>query len=482
MAQLKLFSISELVGRLSQASAENRHDQVVRNVHAIFEDKMQKSPDSIVSSQDLLNVYSTFAGMDSQSRFRDYFDDVFRSDVTASDNAQENGLVFSRDTTLSEDYRPTAIEVTQSFEQQVKDASLSEIKNVVAGVVDRPQFSYQGYTKVANVGGFANWKVAFETGHGIAEIAVPVIITDDAAHAPKNFSAADGKHDFTPEGVQSFARNYMGDRRVAGGNSGLDYLGDMAFIPLSQIVDEVDTREPLTVSIASEFTPIDETLTAKLEDTEQSTIEAISGAREAALDKATRDARGNKTNSNLQVTYAGAVRFEDMPNDAANFNGIIAFNATRKGKFGTKTITIPVEVKGGVKTASTFVDQSNVTYELNADAIDNFFAPTGEEQDASDVEAFGDAFLASVASYTELTREMKDSIYNGNLKRANACIKAISNRFDDETLKNAMADYLEYVKDAHIKRNGLEPKKADWHTEMNDQYDGSIKSSSIILN
>jgi hypothetical protein len=482
MAQLKLFSISELVGRLSQASAENRYDQVVRNVHAIFEDKMQKSPDSVVSSQDLLNVYSTFAGMDSQSRFRDYFEDVFQSPVTASEQAPENGLVFSRDNTLSDDYRPTAIEVTQSFEQQVKDASLNEIKSVIAGVVDRPQFSYQGYTKVANVGGFANWKVAFETGHGVAEIAVPVIITDDAAHAPKAFNAVDGKHEFTPDGVKSFARNYLGDRRVAGGQSGLDYLGDMAFIPLSQIVDEVDSREPLTVSIASDFTPIDETLTAKLEETEQSTVEAIAAARQAALEKVSKDARGNKINSNLQITYAGSIRFEDMPNDAKNFNGVVAFNATHKGKFGTKTITIPVEVKGNVRTAETFVDQSNTTYELNADSINSFFAAAGEEQDPADVEAFGDAFLASVASYTELTREMKDSIYNGNLKRANACIKAISNRFDDETLKNAMADYLEYVKDAHVKRNGLEPKKADWHTEMNDQYDGSIKSSSIILN
>lgn len=483
MAQLKLFSISELVDRLAQASAENRHDQVVRNVHAIFEDKLKKSPDSIVSSSDLRSVYSTFAGMDNQSNFRSYFEDVFKSEVTASEQAPENGLVFSRDTTMSEDFRPTAIEVTQSFEQQVKDASLNEIKSVVAGVVDRPQYSYQGYTKVANVGGFANWKVAFETGHGVAEIAVPVIVTDEAAHAPNTFSAVDGPHAFTPEGVKTFARNYMGDRKTAGGKSGLDFLGDQAFIPMSQIVDEVDTREPLAISVASDFTPIDETLTAKLEETEQSTVEAIAAARQAALEKVSVDAKGNKVNSNLQLTYAGSVRFEDMPNDAANFNGIVAFNASRKGMFGSKTITIPVEVKAGIETADTFVDQSNVTYELNANAIDNFFSTTGEEADDATAEAFGDAFLASVASYTELTKEMKDSIYNGNLKRANAVIKAISNRFDDEVLKNAMADYLDYVKDAHLKRTAgeLTNKKADWHTEMGEQYDGAIKTSSIIL-
>jgi len=481
MAQLKFFPISELVTRLSTAASENRYDQVSRNVHAIFESQMQKNPNGLISSADFKNVYNTFAGLNNQSNFKNYFSDVFETKqlVTAE---KMDGPLFSRDNSLSEDFRPIVVEVAPNEDAAIKAASLTEIQKVVAGIVDNPQYRFKGYTKVANVGGFANWTVAFETGHGVAEIAIPVIITEDAAHAPNQFSSAGGRHEFSADGVKNFARSYVGERKMASSKSGLQYLGTQSIIPTDQFVTDVDDSEPIQISFG-DHTQIDENLTASVDGMETSTFEAIERARIAAVNKISKDAKGNKINNNIQLAYAGSVRFEDMPNDEKNFNGIIAFNASRKTRFGTSSVTIPVEVRGGLEVAETFVDQSKTSHELSAVAIDSALGVTGTEgqvEDA-DVESFSDAFLASIASYTQLCNEMKQSIYGGNLKRANAVIRAIANRFEDSVVKNAMDDYLEYVKDAASKKAGPVAKK-DWHTEMDDHYTGTINSSSIFVN
>lgn len=476
MAQLKLFSISELVNRLSKVADENRYDQVARNVHAIFEARMQNSPEGIVSSADLKKVYSTFAGMDTQSKFRDYFEDIFKEETAAA----ENGLVFSRDNSFSEEFRPTTLEYTPNIDDQIKAASLTEIQKVISGTVVNPQYRYQGFTNVANVGGFANWTVAFETGHGVAEIAVPVIVTEEAAHAPNQFSSGEGTHAFNKETLANFARAYSGARLRAASKSGLEYLGTQSLIPIEQFVTDINTDEPIEVTAGGGSTPIDERLTATVDGMQKSTFDAIERARVAATNKLTKDSAGNAVPNNVQIAYAGSVRFEDMPNDEENFNGVVAFNASRKTRFGTRTITIPVEIRGNVHVADVFVDQSQVSHNLNATAVDVALGENGTEADAADAEAFGDAFLASMASYKQLCDEMKASIYNGNLKRASAVIKAIANRFDDAVVKNAMDDYLEYVKDAASKKTAK--KVTDWHTEIDDHYTGSIKSSSIVLN
>ncbi len=474
MAQLKVFSISELVDRLSKVAEVNRYDQVSRNVHAIFESKMKNNPDAVVNSSDLKGVYSTFAGMNPQSDFRNYFDDVFKTETA---EAKPNEMVFGRDNSFSADIRPSVVEIPVDMDATIRDASLVEIKNVVAGIVENPQYKFQGFSKVANVGGFANWKVSFETGHGIAEIGVPVIITDEAAYAPNKFSSATGSHDFNKETLKDFSRSYIGDRAVAAGKSSIQSLGTLSIIPTEQFVDDVDSSEPLNISLAMDMTPIDESLTASVDGMDKSTFAAIEGARQAVMSKLSLDASGNKKTSNLQLAYAGAVRFEDMPNDTETFNGVIAFNASRKNRFGSNNVTIPVEVRGQLQVANTFMDSSQNPHELNATTVDLALGAS----DAVEIESFSDAFLASVASYSELSREMKESIYNGNMKRANSVIKAITNRFEDSVVKNAMNDYIEYVKDAAEKKAGPRIEK-DWHTEMDDSYTGTINSSSVFIN
>lgn len=484
MAQIKLFNISEVVGRLSKAAIDNRHDQVVRNVHAIFESKMKSNPESIVSSLDVAKIYSTFAGLDPQSNFKEYFEDVFKEEQASG---QQNKSVFARDDSFSEEFRPSVVEYQPNVEDQIKAASLIEIQKVITGSVDNAQYRFKGITRVADTGGFANWSVSFETGRGVAEIDVPVILTEDSAYAPQKFTSANGAFAFTKESLSNFAKSYSGSTKKNTVNSGLQYLGTQSMIPAEMFVSDVDQTPALEVTSLSGAMPMDPAATASIDGMEQSTVNAIVLARTAALKKLSLDESGKAVNNTVQLNYAGSVRFEELPNDENNFNGVVAFNASKKTKLGTRTITIPVEVKGTVHLAENFVDQNQTPYILNATNVENFFTAGGDVSVSEDAEAeaFGDAFLASIASYSELCKEMKQSIAKGNMSRANAVIKAISNRFEDAVVKNAMDDYLEYVREAHDKKIPVTSSKtavAAWHTDIADEFEGVLKSSSIVMN
>lgn len=442
MANFKFFNISELVGRLSKAADENRYDQVTRNVHRIFESKAAVSPEAVVSSAELEKVYSSFSGLDPESKFRDYFEDVFKVEQASG---QPNGLFFSRDDSFSADFRPSALEYQPKIEDQIKAASLIEIQNVISGSVNNPQYRFKGITRVADAGGFANWGVSFETGRGIAEIDVPVIVTDEAAYAPQKFTSADGAFAFTKDGINAFAKSYSGRSKQAGESNFLSQFGNSSIIPSEMFVSDVDQTPALEVTSLGGAMPMDESTTANIDGMEQSTVNAIVVARKAAIDKLSIDSTGKSVPSNVQLAYAGAIRFEDMPNDEKNFNGVVAFNTSKKTRFGIRTITIPVEVKGNVHVADSFIDQNQAAHPLNATSVTDFFVAAGEQTDTDVAEetAFNDAFLASMASYADLRTEIKNAIAGRNMARANAAITAVANRFDDQALKVAMDDYLQ---------------------------------------
>ncbi len=467
MANFKFFNISELVGRLSKAADENRYDQVTRNVHRIFEAKATASPEAVVSSLELEKVYSSFSGLDPESRFRDYFEDIFKEETAAG---QQNKSVFARDESFSEEFRPTVLEYQPKVEDQIKAASLTEVKNVVAGTVDNPQYRFKGITRVADAGGFANWSVSFETGHGVAEIDVPVILTEEAAYAPQKFTSASGAFAFTKDGINAFSKSYSGQVKK-GGSSGLLSLGLQSMIPSEMFVTDVDTTPALEVTSLGGAMPLDESTTASIDGMEQSTVNAIVSARKAALDKLSIDSNGKSVPSSLQLSYAGAVRFEDMPNDEKNFNGVIAFNASKRTRFGTRTITIPVEIKGSVHLAESFVDQTQTAHPLNATTVGDFLAAAGEqtETEIAGETAFNDAFLASMASYADLRTEIKNAIANRNMARANAAITAVANRFDDQAMKVAMDDYLQAL-------NAVNSTDS-----TNAEFANALKSAGVIL-
>ena len=467
MANFKFFNISELVGRLAKAADENRYDQVTRNVHRIFEAKATLSPEAVISSSELAKVYGSFSGLDPESRFRDYFEDVFKEETASG---QQNKSVFARDESFSEEFRPAVLEYQPKMEDQMKAASLVEVQKVVAGSVDNPQYRFKGITRVADTGGFANWAVSFETGRGVAEIDVPIILTDEAAYAPQKFTSASGAFAFTKDGINAFSKSYSGQVQK-GGSSGLLSLGLQSVIPSAMFVTDVDQAPALEVTSLGGAMPMDESTTASIDGMEQSTVNAIVVARKAALDKMSIDTTGKAVPTNIQLTYAGAVRFEDMPNDDKNFNGVIAFNTSKRTRFGTRSITIPVEIKGKVHTAETFVDQSQTVHALNATTVNDFFSVAGEQTEgeiAGEV-AFNDAFLASMASYADLRIEIRNAIAGRNMARANAAITAVANRFDDQSLKVAMDDYLQALNTVTA-TNGA-----------NAEFANALKSAGVIL-
>jgi len=322
--------------------------------------------------------------------------------------------------------------------------------------------------------------VAFNTGSGKAVINVPVAIVDSAAHAPEKFSAVSGKYKFASDELKNFARSYQPTREsLKTQSSGLEsWAGDMSSIPLEQFHSDIDPEEVGDIALG-EATPIDERMTANIDESENAIAASVLSARNAAMKKIAKDEEGNDVATGIQIEYVGSIQDEDLPNDKDNFNGTIAFNASRNNRFGSRTITIPVKVNGKVNIAETFIDNKNNEYQLNATSVESFFTAGGDEEiEDYEEKAFTDAFLSTDASYKELLDEMKENIAVGNMNRANASIKAIANRFNEDSLKSAMAHYLHFVH----KAKGLDTPREVASMVDDNQYDGVIKSSSIVMN
>ena len=519
----KTFNVGELVTRLAKASDADRHDQVSGNIHAIYAKKASENPELVVKAEEVKDYYSTFAGLNPRSAFRDHFEDIFKeADVEESVNTS----AFGRDEGFSEDIRDVVKKDPDP--ENIESRSLNALTEATEAGLTFPQHKFNGYTKIAGLGqsGFANWDISFNTGNGHARVNVNVPVVDGVIHVPEIFSAVDGKHKFSASDLESYAKAYTGmDRKRAGQESGLEHLGPQSVIPEAMLRMNIET-EDAKVSVGHETTYMDKSFTAKLEPVEESLAAAITNSRALVTKNASRDNDGNAVASKFQFNYAGAVKYEGKRNDNEVFNGVLAFNTIAKVRDGVRVATVAVEVKDNEVTASEFVGDDKQARPLNTSSLDEYFNAGGSGGENDDV--YTDAFLSSAASYNELRKEMKTSIDTQNLKRANACIHAIASRFEDSALQSAMDDFLTWTREANdslanaekckscafyedpkdansphsapycaklstsvslVRRGSMAPsdcvKKSTailWNTEHDVAYKGILKSSAIVMN
>jgi hypothetical protein len=526
MAKFKIYNVSDLVGKLEKISSSERHDQVTRNVHEFFEKKMASNKNTLVSSDDIKNIFSTFASMNSQSNFRDHFPEVFASDESIVAPAQEARFEnpFSREEVLADDYRPMAIEYQPNGVEEIKNASLEKVRKIADSTLTFPEYKFAGYTKVENYGnsGFASWTVAFNTGKGTASINVPVVVVDGYAHAPIKFYSASGEGEFSKDGLSDFSKSFRGDRLVASQNSGLKQIGLQSSIQIEAnalpgipgAYDDSEGSENSNVSL-SYSVPMNAEFEARIDSVQKNLVDAIDIARQEAISKIrSSDNSANKNLSvNMQISYSGALDFNEtdsipegglgdggaceIPGEIEvevpgaemvketsapeDFDGVIAFNAVGKSLSGIRVATIPVRVRGKVASAEAFYGDGEV-HNLDAKTLSEFLTKEvveveKAEEATDDVHAYADAFLTS-ASYNELRKEMKDSIDKNRTKRANACLYAIANKFGADAAANAMSDYSEW---SSAKTQG-KTTQITWDNSVDDSYNGTMNTSSIYFN
>jgi hypothetical protein len=529
---MKIFTIEELVGKLGKIAEANRHDQVSRIMLDVFQKKASTEPASLVASSDVEKIYNTVSGMNPNSEFKSAFAEVFE-ETTASAPLAENAS-FNRLSGFNDQERSMPIEHKESEVLKVRNASLKTINEVAGRALHNPQYHFDGYVKVAGMtdSGIANWKVAFETGRGTAKVTVPVVVVNGTVFSPEKFYDYRGEHKFSADNLVKYVLGYVApDKPSITEHTGVQTLGNnfvMAESMIGQSYPEMAENGSENSNISLYYTiPVDAESDSKIETVKKSLIDAIEKARQEAQSKISKDENGNNISISLNLSYGGAIEFEEEPGAPVQedeFNGVIAFNASQNTRNGRKVITIPVEVRGNRIAAEAFYDGQNA-HPLNGTEVGSVL--NSEITIEEDAGAFSDAFLAN-ASFNELRKEMKESIDKGNMKRAEACLRHIADNHSEEATAAAMSDYIDFTREAAqsknnviacqgckffekgntkgsvraasycnklatevnlIKRGSFAPRDCvkkstsiNWDTENDKMYSGVIKSSSIVIN
>lgn len=458
----KRFAIADLVSRLEKIAMENRYDQVSRIMHEVYEKKMDKNPELIVSSDDIKKTWSSVYNLNPQSEFKDKLEEVFeKSDEQTSFS---EGSPF-RIAGFEEDYRPTPTEVVKSEEEIIKDASFSLIRKVASGSVTNPQYHFGQFVKVPQAGrdsGVALWTLAFNTGKGYATVSVPVNVVNGHVNSPEVFYAIGNPKaiPFTSEELRTFANSFSPELKPSvTEHTGFDQIGTSTVITDRQDIKEAsEVIENNNISLAYSV-PIDESLTSNVGHVETAIATAIANARTLVEGKVKNSNKGSM-NVNLQISYSGALGLDgkDIDPSQEKVEGVFAFNASQNTRNGLKTITIPVVLAGNKYEANSFYSEKG-QQELNASNVLDYFANENTEvrpETSSDpTQAFSDAFLAYLkhdATYGEIIEEIKANIYNNQFTKAATYLDIISSRFGDKALKAASENYIQFVREASAER------------------------------
>jgi len=488
------------MSRLNKISEIERHDQVVRNIQAFYAKKQAENPDTFYSNAHIQNAFSNFAGMNRESRFREHFPEIF-------DQPKENTSSAGRDNTFVQEHEMV---MSKSSDDFIKSSSLQKVKKIVDASLAAPEYTYNGYVKVKNMGdsGFANWNVKFATARGYANISVPVTIVDGYAYDVERFFTPEKESiAFNKKELYHYASNYSGSmRKVAEQKSGLTAMGQQAVLTESQIDYQNDVVENNSININYSI-PISEEFTAKMDVAEQSLMNVINRARQEVEMKLSQGDKGTNLNLSVNLSYSGALPYteeqmacetcgptyptEDVPAEMPNvvipvqtenvsspynvkpeevaeefgiapepvpaeFQGIIAFNIKNKTRNGMRIATIPVEVLGKkIAVSNNFFGKNGIAMKLDALTLTDYLNSNEEVVNTSDEErdAFSDAFLASDMSLNQLRKEMKQSIDSNNIARANACLGTVASRFGQEAVQSVTKEYLTWVREATDARN-----------------------------
>ncbi len=469
MSTNKIFAISDLVSRLGKIASENRYDQVSRIMHEVYENRMEKNPNLIVSSADIRELWSSVYNLNPQSNFTDNLDEVFGKEET-NEITMTEGSPF-RIAGFDEDFRPTPTEVGKTEEEEIKDASFNLIKKITSGNVVNPQYHYGQFVNVPQAGsnsGVALWTVAFNTKKGTAKISVPVNIINGGVNNPEVFYATGHIKGipFTAENLKSFASSYVpSDKGPSTELSGFNQIGTNTIITEKQNIKEAqitDEQAAENNNIELSYSvPVDESLTANVGKIEEAFSEAIEEARAYVENKVKRNETDkSKINVNIQINYSGALGLDgkDIDSSSENVEGIFAFNASQKTRNGLKTITIPVIVANNQMDAPSFYTE-NSQIPLNSLNVMNYFTNESvqheRESSSEPTEAFSEAFTAFLnhdATYGQILEEIKASIKDSEYVKAASYLEIIGKRFGTDAVKQASDSYLKFVKEASVER------------------------------
>jgi len=459
-----IFSIKDLVSRLQKMAEENRYDTVIGTIRDIYENRMKKDSSVFIYSDDIKKTYSSLSNLNTQSNFKEYFSDIFPS------KKQEEPKINNsfRHAGYEEDFRPTPVDSVKPEEKKIQENSLNAIMEIASSkIVSNPQYHFHEFVRVATEGknsGIALWSISFDTSKGKTRIQVPVIVVEGTIQKPSSFYVKGSYKPFAfnSESIKNYSSTYVPSFRAPlTENSGVKTIGIYSVMSDRQDIKEaeLETMENNNLSVGYSI-PVDESLTAKLDEAQKGVMEVIDKARNFAESKINRGQDGNIMNINLQISYSGYMNEINEPVEMPEekpLGGIIAFNASQKTKSGLKTITIPVFVNGNQFSANKF-HTKNGSYDLNANSVLKYFAEEEKVEDKEetiDSDSFSDAFLISSASLNEIRREMKNSVDSDNLKRAATCLKVISNRFGNDAFKSASYEFIQFVQENIDSKNNI---------------------------
>jgi hypothetical protein len=448
---IKEWPASTLNNYFVQATSQHRHDQVIRSVAGIIENIASKTPNRMISAEQLQTWHESFSGLNPQSAFKTVFADFLPISIQyTSDNVQQklgnrrhDMFDAARDPHIIAHAAGNVIEVDELSDEITSRNQLGELYHPLDFVQD-PELVSQGSQLVVgeltrlgqrNVKSkltFANqdmmvYRVDFQGPEGQGSFSIPIELQDGQLTIPTDFGTEQTGYPLTQAGLKRYftdkhAQSEMRER-VAGQRIRDIYAGDVRAIEDAGTIeiseDQLDDEQQIA-------------LPNELHDVEAILTEAVSRKESRYANDTINTALSSLQQQLYRLGFKNAnVRFAG--DTRANALRFVAQLKTAKGQVEIK---VPVEIdQDTALMPAVFIGNNDGVYD---------FSPQG-------FSAYLNAGQANAAirhssslvdmTYNELQKTIHQAAVSDKADVAAEALNIIADKFGSEAHTNAVSDY-----------------------------------------
>lgn len=481
LEQGKHYKIGDLNTRLRQVAEENPQDVVIRSIASIVEKAYHKNPVALVSQGDIDKLYNELVGLNAGgTRFREVLGDLLLSNIPTRDvtNADYTNSVRNPETEGME--YDVDKEVKSGLDQLFQIGADKYNPQLAANAKQKVELELRtlGFdnSRVRLAGGNARFLIFaadLDTNRGAIRIYVPAEAT--GTKFPSIFVAGDRFENLTTTDLRAHLEeaSYRSNRppKVSSILHSLDLaikanqenVSDEDFSKIASAMPQENGSEGVSgpglfanlpdqkdniKDIEIPVTPVPKELKVVASDLEESVMEAAVGYPQAAVRLAKK----------MIIVELGSMGFKgsQVRVAAATHDGFIceATLNTPRGKFN---IEIPIEMSGNAPLLPSVFAKNDYVAKFNAA---NLHALAMQEAGSANVSVTRDSELYGMSFY-----ELRDVIIRAaasrDFDRCDEVMEIISQRFDKDAYRSAVADY-------HAALAGIEQSRKNLKQSFDD--------------
>lgn len=475
----KGYEIGDLNTRLRQAADENPSDIVIRSVASVIERLHAKTPTGIMTQGQLEEIYQELVGLNPNTRFRQVLGDLLRSEVNEADltnkefvgamrDPDEGFLQYDVDTGVKEGFDNLFGSVSDKYDPQKAANAKSKVEL---------ELKSMGFSnpRVRLAGGNARFLVFatnIDTNRGSIPVYIPAESSGDklpsvfvgsnvfehltTSNLSKYIEAAANNRDRLPEvsNVLNALDQALGAAPKAPAQddfsklfSNLPEANGSEGISAPGVFAELSDQNPLK-DVEIPQTPVPTELKALTSDIEENVLEAAVGYPQASVRMAKR----------MIIAELGSMGFKNSQVRVASPTGdgfiCEAILNTPKGKL---KIEVPIEMSGNAPLLPSVFAKDDYVADFNSANIQALALKEGGYVEGA-VRPDNQLYAMSLNGLRDVINK---SAAKGDFSTCDEAMEVISNRFDENTYRMAVADYYRLLSSLGTTKEALQQSYDD---------------------